>query len=323
MELQISVIIPVYNAAPFVRKAVESALAQPETAEVLLIEDGSPDNSLEICRQLDAEYDKVRLFTHEGNVNLGAGPTRNVGIDNAKFDFIAFLDADDYYLPDRFRAERKIFVEKPDADGVYGAAGRHYYSELAREHFRKLGALELLSAKWRYKPEELFESLIGLRPAHGTISPITLTVKRHAILRAGHFSSLRLHQDTELIIKLSYVARLEPGEMDKPVAMIGVHDENRISRVSAHPDSRVLLYGNLLTWARENNLSKEYAQTLDNLQIVSRIKQIGKMRGTFLLLYASFTKSGFFNRRFLYQSLDHIMSGKLSKLVSTVRGKSE
>ena len=52
MEFKVSVIIPVYNAAPFVRQAVESALAQPETAEVVLVEDNSPDNSLEICQQL-------------------------------------------------------------------------------------------------------------------------------------------------------------------------------------------------------------------------------------------------------------------------------
>ena len=51
-KLEVSVVIPVYNAAPYVRQAVESALAQPQVWEVLLVEDGSPDNALEVCREL-------------------------------------------------------------------------------------------------------------------------------------------------------------------------------------------------------------------------------------------------------------------------------
>ena len=62
LDKNISVIIPVYNAAPFVGKAVESALIQPEVGEVLLIEDGSKDNSLEICKRLAEEYDKVKVL---------------------------------------------------------------------------------------------------------------------------------------------------------------------------------------------------------------------------------------------------------------------
>ncbi len=64
-EFKFSVIIPVYNAAAYVRHAVESALAQPETAEVILIEDGSPDNALEICENLASEFEKVKLLRHQ------------------------------------------------------------------------------------------------------------------------------------------------------------------------------------------------------------------------------------------------------------------
>ena len=97
--LEISVIIPVYNAAAYVRQAVESALAQPEVREVLLVEDGSPDNALEVCQQLAAEHQRVILLHHPNGENRGAGASRNLGMRNAHFPIIAFLDADDYYLP--------------------------------------------------------------------------------------------------------------------------------------------------------------------------------------------------------------------------------
>ena len=73
MSLEISVVIPVYNAAPFLKKAVFSALRQPETAEVILIEDGSEDNSRAICQSLKEQYKRVVFFQHAQGGNLGAG----------------------------------------------------------------------------------------------------------------------------------------------------------------------------------------------------------------------------------------------------------
>lgn len=74
--MKVSVVIPVYNAAPFVRDAVESALAQPETGEVILVEDGSLDDSLTVCRALAAENDRVKLYRHPNGENCGAGASR-------------------------------------------------------------------------------------------------------------------------------------------------------------------------------------------------------------------------------------------------------
>jgi glycosyltransferase involved in cell wall biosynthesis len=116
-HLSVSVIIPVYNAAAYVNKAVESALMQPEVAEILLIEDGSTDNSLAICKTIAEKNDKVKLLFHKNNTNKGAGESRNLGVKNAKSDFIAFLDADDYFLPGRFEAEKKMFTDE-NVDGV-------------------------------------------------------------------------------------------------------------------------------------------------------------------------------------------------------------
>jgi len=133
------VIIPVYNAAAYLTQAVESALAQPETAEVLLIEDGSPDNALDVCEELAGKYDKVRLLRHPNGENRGAGASRNLGMRNAKFDFIAFLDADDYYLPGRFAAASKIFRLDPACEGVYEAVAMQVESADGMERWQAAG----------------------------------------------------------------------------------------------------------------------------------------------------------------------------------------
>ena len=78
--LNISVIMPVYNAASFLRKAVESAVELNGVKEIILIEDGSTDHSLEICMELSSLFDKVKLFQHPDKGNHGAGASRNLGL---------------------------------------------------------------------------------------------------------------------------------------------------------------------------------------------------------------------------------------------------
>ena len=107
----ISVVIPVFNAEKYLRNAVNSALRQEEVSEVVLVEDCSPDNCLAICQELAETSPKVRLLQHPDRQNHGAAESRNLGIRSARGDFIAFLDADDYYLDDRFKVAVEILRE--------------------------------------------------------------------------------------------------------------------------------------------------------------------------------------------------------------------
>ena len=92
-----SFIIPVYNCAAFVEKAVTSITAQQRSdAEILLINDGSKDNSLEICQRLAETHSNIKVFSQR---NRGASAARNVGLDNARGEYVWFVDADDSVLP--------------------------------------------------------------------------------------------------------------------------------------------------------------------------------------------------------------------------------
>ena len=151
----ISVIIPFYNARDFVIQAVESALSEPETGEVIVVEDGSPDGGIEILRELEKKYPKVRLLRHADEGNHGAAAARNLGIQHAQFPFVAFLDADDYYLPGRFTNTREILLSDPSVDGVYNAMGAHFQTEEDRILFRKTFLREITTVTKKIPPEKL------------------------------------------------------------------------------------------------------------------------------------------------------------------------
>ena len=97
----VSVIIIFFNEARFLRQAIESVLVQTyDDWELLLVDDGSSDDSTAIARAYAALCPgKVIYLEHRDHQNRGASPSRNLGISHSRGDYIAFLDADDIWLP--------------------------------------------------------------------------------------------------------------------------------------------------------------------------------------------------------------------------------
>ncbi len=91
----ISVIIPVYNAGGYLRSAIDSVLTQNVNLELILIDDGSTDDSGVVCDISASKDDRIRVFHTE---NYGVSHARNIGLNHAKGQFITFLDADDELL---------------------------------------------------------------------------------------------------------------------------------------------------------------------------------------------------------------------------------
>jgi len=261
----VSIIIPVFNATAYINQAVKSALAQPETGEVILIEDGSSDNSLAVCRHLEKLYKKVILLRHAGGKNRGAGASRNLGIVNAKYDYIAFLDADDFYLPERFKAAASIFQRDDRVEGVYEATGIHFEDESARAVWQTnplhKGRL-LTTVDARLPPEKLFDTLVS--GAGGSFTTNAIVVKRGLFDRAGLFDkNLPLHQDTLMWIKLSAVGRLVGGNLRTPVAKRRVHSHNRILNLPEGPNPHLKKMDQILRrWAQQNGLSRKQKNLL-------------------------------------------------------------
>lgn len=121
-ELLVSVIIIFLDEEKFIREAIESVFAQTyDNWELLLVDDGSRDASTQIARR-SAEQNpgKVRYLEHEGHQNRGMSASRNLGIRHAKGDYIAFLDADDVWLPHKLEQQVAILSSQPEAAMVCG-----------------------------------------------------------------------------------------------------------------------------------------------------------------------------------------------------------
>ena len=113
--MKISVIVPVYNTEKYLNKCLDSILAQTFTDfELLLIDDGSTDNSGKICDEYAAKDNRVKVFHKE---NGGVSRARNLGLDNASGEYLSFIDSDDYIRPEMY-AELLAVADKYNVDLV-------------------------------------------------------------------------------------------------------------------------------------------------------------------------------------------------------------
>jgi len=119
----VSAIINFFNEERFLREAIESVFSQTHTNwELLLVDDGSNDASSNIARHYSEQHlGRVFYLEHEGHGNRGTSASRNLGIRHAKGDYIAFLDADDVWLPEKLERQLAIMQEQPEASMVYGS----------------------------------------------------------------------------------------------------------------------------------------------------------------------------------------------------------
>jgi glycosyltransferase involved in cell wall biosynthesis len=118
----VSVVIIFFNEERFLAEAVASVYAQTyRDWELLLVDDGSSDRSAEIARAcVERDPARVRYLQHPGHGNRGASAARNLGVHEARGDWIAFLDGDDIWLPQRLERTVALALAHPHADMVYG-----------------------------------------------------------------------------------------------------------------------------------------------------------------------------------------------------------
>ena len=108
--------------------------------------------------------ERIKLFRHPNGKNKGAGASRNLGLENATFDFVSFLDADDWYLPNRFEKAKTLFKD-PEVDGVYEPIGAWFYNEegslFGKRISKEKGDQIVTFLKEPVKSDHLFFSLLS------------------------------------------------------------------------------------------------------------------------------------------------------------------
>lgn len=129
----ISVIIPVYNAAPYLSKCIESIMRQTYTDwELILVDDGSRDNSYDICRNYAEQDTRVRAIHQD---NAGVSAARNVGLQEATGEYICFIDSDDYVL-DNYLEVLLAEMSTHEADIVFCGYNMQYGERLVERALR-------------------------------------------------------------------------------------------------------------------------------------------------------------------------------------------
>lgn len=258
MSISLSVIIPVYNCERFIEKAITSSLVQPEVTEIVVVNDGSTDGSLTIIKQLQEHSPIIQVHHHPNGGNKGRSASRNLGIQKATGDYIAFLDADDYYLENRFNNDFKIFASNSTCDGVYNAISAYFYRQpVSAEEMLN----ELFTVNQHVQPEALFDVLFNGKYGHFSIDGVTFKKKVFAV--AGLFNEeLIVAEDTDLLWKIAIKCRLESGILDSPVALRGVHDANVCDKVDLYRIYTIKMYESLLKWCSNNKVEHEVQDEL-------------------------------------------------------------
>jgi len=186
--LRVSVIIPAYRAAETIGRAIESVLAQTYPAyEILVIDDGSPDD---LTTALAPYAGRVTLLRQQ---NQGASAARNHGLDRAQGELVAFLDADDAWLPEKLETCVAEFSRSPEVGLV---ASRYFLQEVASQAGVVVGpADERCQSAVRVAPQEVLEFA-------REISTPTVVVRRCVLSTLRFDTGLVTAEDRDLWIRL-------------------------------------------------------------------------------------------------------------------------
>lgn len=227
----VSVIIPTYNSAAFLPQAVASVLEQSYTrTEVIIIDDASTDNTGELLKGF-AQNSKINII--RSAKCAGPAAARNYGLRKASGDLIAFLDADDLWMPDKLSKQVRELEDKPDL-------GWNYCNGLVVD--AGLNPMYLISDR-NHLPEGMIYEELMLR--HPLIIPSGVLIKKEVFDHCGTFDpAIHGVEDWDLFLRIARAYRCSC--LRQPLFQYRIHGAN-ISRRAAKMETALGLAYNKLT----------------------------------------------------------------------------
>ncbi len=220
-----SVIIAAYNAGATLSKAIDSVLAQSYAAyEIIIVDDGSTDDTPVVASQYG---DKIRYHFQK---NEGVSNARNKGVELAKGDWLAFLDADDWYYPQRLYWHVELLRSNPDLDFLIGD---YHYGRADGAVIRRSIEATAFGLKTLTMADE-HESVLFGAAEMGELIPSyfghtsTFSLPRETFLALGGYAqSFSIGEDIHLLIRLCASSH-KAGVICKPMGLYYVHDAGLI-----------------------------------------------------------------------------------------------
>jgi glycosyltransferase involved in cell wall biosynthesis len=222
----VSVVTPFLDAERFLEAAIESVRQQTHPSwELLLVDDGGGDGSPAIARRAaEGDPERVRVLQHPGRANRGPAASRDLALAEARGEYVAFLDADDLFLP--FKLERQVAeLERHREAGMLTAGALFWHSPALPPDRRLVDFVPPppLPPGRVHPPPALLTAIVRDENVHP--APVSVLLRRELCERIGGFGTpLRMYEDTVLLAKASLAA---------PVLVSG--DCSGVYRI--HPDS--------------------------------------------------------------------------------------
>jgi len=227
MAPRVSVLIPTYNCGRFLGKALESVLAQTFTDyEIIVVDDGSTDDTAQVV----ARYPQVKYVPRE---HCGVSVTRNAAIAEATGEFVAFLDADDLWTPDKLEKQVAYLDGNPDCMLVFTEAANFYHSPHGAGDTRQ---------------EELFHASLER-------CVITCAIRRSVFEKYGVFRTDYPHgEDTQFMFRLSISGLSLDHCIHEVLYHRRVHDSNiSLTHEQAGPDRVMAIMADAIRQVKRGN----------------------------------------------------------------------
>ena len=291
----VSVIIPTYNRANFLKLTLQSVADQSyKNIEIIVVDDGSPNDEAEqVCK----EFEKV-TYTKIENSGGPAKP-RNVAIQKAKGKYIAFVDDDDIWLPTKLEKQVTILEQNPDFGLVNGCC--EVIDENGVLQNRIIGRLRNISEKHG----DVSKKMIG----RWTVMMPTSFVRKDVIDKVGEFNEKMpsAGEDTEFWTRCSFETKFY--YLDTPLVFYRVHKGNISKKTSAYIELPLHLKKVLNKYYSEGKIKKDNFHLLNQrlgLNFIAQIKQ-----NVFFVLKNAFKFDKFWVFKINY--LKHLVSGIIKR----------
>ena len=255
--MKFSVIIPLYNKAPYVAKAINSVLAQTyKDFELIVVDDGSEDNSANIAEQTIEGKVNCRLLRQE---NLGVSVARNNGVASSCGDYLCFLDADDWWEPAFLEEMSELIKEFPDA-GIYGTNYTIVNETKHKTRVAKIGVNE------GFKKGYINYCKVYVLTMYMPLTSISVALPRSVFDEAGGFpKGIALGEDFMLWIRIAL--KYKVAFLNKPLAYYNqdVDVTNRGTNHLQRPEAHMLW--NLGFLDEEEKTNPDYKKLIDKLRV--------------------------------------------------------
>ncbi len=248
--MRFSVVIPLYNKAPYVRKALQSVFDQTfRDFELIVVDDGSTDDSLNVTKGVLDGSDIDHQLIHQENA--GVSTARNNGVAASHGDYICFLDADDWWAPNFLERMDWLIREYPAA-GIYGV--NYYIISRGRQRV----ALHIPSTGY-------INYCDCYRKLQMPLTSISVAIPMDVFRSMGGFKPhLKLGEDFDLWIRIALARKV--AYLDEPLAYY-FQDSNPIWRGTGHltaPEAHMLW--NLSYLEPEEKTNPDYKRLIDELR---------------------------------------------------------